>query len=325
MAAADGDIERQMDVMRHFKHASVFRFAVQDINGELALETLSDYLSALADLILSVSLEIIWPNVRGKHIETPKFAVIGYGKLGGRELGYASDLDIIFLYDDAAPEAGEAYARFAQRINNWFNSMTSAGLLYETDLELRPDGNSGLLVSDVSAFRTYQLEKAWVWEHQALTRARYVAGDSSIGQAFEKVRIEVMSQAREAEKLKLEVLNMRDKMRAAQTSTNGMFDIKQSVGGIIDVEFLVQYLVLAHAKQYSGLTENIGNIALLKLLASLKIISADLAEQVVNAYREYRQMQHTLKLQGVTNNKVETSLVTQYVTPVTALWREVFS
>ncbi|HSH54972.1 MAG TPA: bifunctional [glutamate--ammonia ligase]-adenylyl-L-tyrosine phosphorylase/[glutamate--ammonia-ligase] adenylyltransferase [Methylotenera sp.] len=324
MAEADGDIERQMDVMRHFKHASVFRFAVQDINGELALETLSDYLSALADLILSVSLEVIWPNVRGKHIEVQKFAVIGYGKLGGRELGYASDLDIIFLYDDSTPEAGEIYARFAQRINNWFNSMTSAGLLYETDLALRPDGNSGLLVSDVGAFRTYQLEKAWVWEHQALTRARYVAGDSKIGQTFEQIRVEVLAQSRNSAELKTEVLNMREKMRAAQTHTTGMFDIKQSIGGIIDVEFLVQYLVLTHAKQHPQLTKNIGNIALLRLLASLNIISADLAEQVVNAYREYRQMQHALKLQGVTNNKVETSLVTQYVTPVTALWREVF-
>lgn len=324
MAEADGDIERQMDVMRHFKHASVFRFAVQDINGELALETLSDYLSALADLILSVSLEVIWPNVRGKHIETPKFAVIGYGKLGGRELGYASDLDIIFLYNDSAPAAGEIYARFAQRINNWFNSMTSAGLLYETDLALRPDGNSGLLVSDVSAFRTYQLEKAWVWEHQALTRARYVAGDSKIGETFEQIRVEVLAQSRNNAELKTEVLNMREKMRAAQTHTAGMFDIKHSIGGIIDVEFLVQYLVLTHAKQHPQLTKNIGNIALLKSLASLEIISADLAEQVVNAYREYRQMQHTLKLQGITNNKVETSRVSQYVEPVTALWREVF-
>lgn len=324
MAEADGDIERQMDVMRHFKHASVFRFAVQDINGELVLETLSDYLSALADLILSVSLEMIWPNVRGKHIETPKFAVIGYGKLGGRELGYASDLDIIFLYDDNASEAGEVYARFAQRINNWFNSMTSAGLLYETDLALRPDGNSGLLVSDVSAFRTYQLEKAWVWEHQALTRARYVSGDSKIGETFELIRVEVLAQSRDSAALKAEVLSMREKMRAAQIPTAGMFDLKHSVGGIIDVEFLVQYLVLSHAKQHPQLTGNIGNIALLRLLASLHIISPDLAEQVAFAYREYRHMQHILKLQGITNNKIETSLVTQYVEQVTALWREVF-
>ncbi|MEO6118054.1 MAG: bifunctional [glutamate--ammonia ligase]-adenylyl-L-tyrosine phosphorylase/[glutamate--ammonia-ligase] adenylyltransferase, partial [Methylotenera sp.] len=175
LAEVEGDIERQMDVMRHFKHASVFRLVAQDIAGQLPLEKLSDYLSALAELVLSVSLENIWSYIKGKHLDVPKFAVIGYGKLGGKELGYASDLDIIFLYDDDAPEAGEVYARFAQRINNWFNSLTSAGLLYETDLQLRPDGNSGLLVSAVSAFKDYQLNKAWIWEHHAITRAGFVA------------------------------------------------------------------------------------------------------------------------------------------------------
>ncbi len=331
LAEVEGDIERQMDVMRHFKHANVFRFSAQDIAGELALETLSDYLSELAALVLSVGLETIWPYVRGKHRDTPKFAVIGYGKLGSKELGYASDLDIIFLYDDDAPEAGEVYARFAQRINNWFNSLTSAGLLYETDLQLRPDGNSGLLVSEVSAFRDYQLHKAWVWEHQAITRARFVAGDREIGEAFEAIRIEVLAQPRDVAKLKSEVLAMRGKMRAAQHNATELFDIKHDVGGIIDVEFLVQYLVLAHAKQYPQLTENIGNIALLKLLASLNIIDHDLtekqglAEKVVLAYLEYRHMQHILKLQGATHSRMEVLSVTAHVAVVTALWKQVFT
>ncbi len=325
LVEVEGDVERQMDVMRHFKHANVFRFAAQDINGELALETLSDYLSALAELVLSVSLEIIWPQIRGKHLEVPKFAVIGYGKLGGKELGYASDLDIIFLYKDDTPEAGEVYARFAQRINNWFNSLTSAGLLYETDLQLRPDGNSGLLVSSVTAFREYQLQKAWVWEHQAITRARFVAGDKQIGETFEKIRVEVIAQTRDLEKLKSEVLAMREKMRVAQHLTGNLFDVKHSIGGIIDVEFLVQYLVLAHAKQYPQLTANIGNIALLKLLASLNIIDHDLAEKAVFAYREYRHTQHMLKLQGVAQLRVEISLVSEHVAAVTALWEQVFA
>ncbi len=320
----DGDIERQMDVMRHFKHANIFRFAAQDINDEVTLETLSDYLSALADLILSVALTTIWPNVKGAHLKTPKFAVIGYGKLGGKELGYASDLDIIFLYDDVAPEASEVYARFAQRINNWFNSLTSAGLLYETDLQLRPDGNSGLLVSSVAAFRDYQLNKAWVWEHQAITRARFVAGDASIGAVFEKIRIEVMTQERDTEKLKFEVITMREKMRAAQTFVAGMFDVKHSVGGIVDVEFMVQYLVLANAKQHPQLTANIGNIGLLKLLASLHIIEHKLAEKVVLAYREFRITQHTLKLQGATQLRVEAKSVSANVNHVSALWQQVF-
>ncbi len=325
LAEVQGDVERQMDVMRHFKHANVFRFAVQDINGELALEKISDYLSDLADLVLSVGLETIWPNVRGKHLDVPRFAVIGYGKLGGKELGYASDLDIIFLYDDASAEAGEVYARFAQRINNWFNSLTSAGLLYETDLQLRPDGNSGLLVSSVAAFREYQLNKAWVWEHQAITRARFVAGDSSIGSAFDEIRAEVMTQVRDAVKLKAEVLSMRERMRAAQHLKGDLFDLKQSVGGIIDVEFLVQYLVLLHAPQYPQLTENIGNIGLLKLLASLHIIDAGLAENVAIAYRTFRHIQHMLKLQGATQLGVEVSNIAVHVNAVTLLWHQVFS
>ena len=320
-----GDIERQMDAMRHFKHANIFRFAAQDINGKLVLETLSDYLSALADLIVSVALETIWPNVRGKHLQAPKFAVIGYGKLGGKELGYGSDLDIIFLYDDDAPEASEVYARFAQRISSWFNTLTSAGLLYETDLQLRPDGNSGLLVSLVDAFHEYQLQKAWVWEHQALTRARFVAGDASIGAAFEAIRIEVLSQTRDAEKLKTEVINMREKMRAAQTFINGMFDVKHSVGGIIDVEFLVQYLVLIHANKYPQLTNNKGNIALLKRLGALQIIDNDLAEKTAVAYREYRRMQHALKLQGATQMRVDYSQVSTHASTVNALWIQVFA
>lgn len=324
LALAEGDVERQMDIMRHFKHANVFRCAAQDINGQLALETLSDYLSGLAELILSVSLETIWPLVPGKHLDTPKFAVIGYGKLGGRELGYASDLDIIFLYDDDAPQASEVYARFAQRINNWFNSLTSAGLLYETDLQLRPDGNSGLLVSSVTAFRDYQLIKAWVWEHQAITRARFVAGDCHIGIAFEKMRIEVMTQSRDMELLRLEVMSMRAKMLAAQHLSATEFDIKHSVGGIIDVEFLVQFLVLAHAQQYPQLTDNIGNIALLRMLATLNVIDPDLAEKNVVAYREFRHIQHGLKLQGASHLRVGLSEVSNYAKSVSALWQQVF-
>jgi [glutamine synthetase] adenylyltransferase / [glutamine synthetase]-adenylyl-L-tyrosine phosphorylase len=325
MIELSGDAEAQMDAMRHLKHGAILRFAAQDVAGRLKLETLSDYLSALADTILEVSLQVIWQSLKFKHCESPHFSVIGYGKLGGKELGYVSDLDIIFLYDDAHENAAENYGRFAQRINNWFNSLTNAGLLYETDLQLRPDGNSGLLVSSVAAFHEYQLNKAWVWEHQALTRARFVAGDANIGEAFEAIRIEVMTQARDTEKLKTEVLSMREKMRAAQKYTPGFFDIKHSAGGIIDVEFMVQYLVLAHAKQYPKLTANIGNISLLKLLAKLKIIEHDLAEKVVSAYREYRQLQHVLKLQGTPHMRVEVISVSAHMTAVKALWNQVFA
>jgi [glutamine synthetase] adenylyltransferase / [glutamine synthetase]-adenylyl-L-tyrosine phosphorylase len=333
LAEFSGDIERQMDAMRHFKHANVFRFAAQDINGELALETLSDYLSALADLILDVALTIIWPNVKGAHLAKPKFAVIGYGKLGSKELGYASDLDVIFLYDDddenAAEDIAEIYARFAQRISSWFNTLTSAGLLYETDLQLRPDGNSGLLVSSVAAFREYQLNKAWVWEHQALTRARFVAGDTSIGAAFEAIRVEVLTQTKDMQTLKIDVLAMREKMRAAHHTKAGWFDIKQGAGGIIDVEFLVQYCVLAHAKKYPQLIENVGNIGLLTRLAECKLIDQTLAKKVANAYRKYRQFIHAAKLQEkpatIQLETVQFTQIQQHQLAVQALWKLVFN
>ena len=320
----DGDVEKQMDSLRHFKHGHVFRFAVQDINGELSPEVVSDYLSALADLILDVSLPFIWAQLKTRHRLDAKFAVIGYGKLGSKELGYASDLDIIFLYDDDAPEAGEVYARFAQRINNWFNSLTSAGLLYETDLQLRPDGNSGLLVSSVPAFHDYQLNKAWVWEHQAITRARFVAGDKALATHFESTRLAVMTMFRERDALKQSVLAMREKMRATQHLAPDLFDLKHSPGGIIDVEFLVQYLLLAHAKDHPALSQNSGNIALLKLLAKLGIIDLAAAEKVVLAYRDYRHSQHLMKLQGLQALHVPLSSVSEHASSVSALWQQVF-
>ncbi len=320
----EGDIELQMNVFRHFKHAHILRFAAQDVSGDLSPEKLSDYLSALADLIVSVSLEVIWLHVKGRHLERPKFAVIGYGKLGGKELGYASDLDIVFLYDDDSLQASEVYARFAQRINNWFNSITSAGLLYETDIELRPDGNSGLLVSSVSAFKEYQMQKAWVWEHQAITRARFIAGDARIAHSFDAIRIEVIKAQRDLAKLKKEVQSMRDKMRAAQPIKANAFDIKHSMGGIIDVEFLVQYLVLANAQKHPQLTENMGNIGLLSLLSSLNIIPEALANAAILAYRDYRHIQHRLKLQGAAHLSVDSHSVGAHPLAVQALWQKVF-
>lgn len=325
LSEVEGDVERQMDVMRHFKHAWVFRFAVKDVAGELPLRTLSDYLSALAELILQATLGVIWPTLRGKHRDVPAFAIIGYGKLGGRELGYASDLDIIFLYDDAADGAGEVYARFAQRINNWCNSLTSAGMLYETDLALRPDGASGLLVSTVEAFEDYQRHKAWLWEHQALTRARLVAGDAAIGSRFEQIRDAVLRQTREPAGLKQAVVDMREKMHAGHPNTSKLFDLKHDRGGIIDVEFMVQYLVLDHANRLPQLTENIGNVALLKRMAELGLVEAKLAQQVADAYIEYRRLQHAIRLQGQSKAQLPRQDVDLHVKAVQALWHHVFS
>lgn len=318
-----GDTERLMDVMRHFKHAAVFRFAAQEIAGDLPLVKLSDYLSALADLILQATIDTLWQSLRGKHRDTPKFAVIGYGKLGGKELGYASDLDIIFLYDDEVAEAGEVYARLGQRINTWLSSLTGAGYLYETDMRLRPDGASGLLVSSVAAFRDYQQNKAWIWEHQALTRARYCAGDASIGTAFEQIRIEILRKPREAEKLRAEVIAMRQKMHGGHANTSELFDLKHDTGGIVDVEFIVQYLVLRHAVNHIELTQNLGNIGLLKILGDLGLIDAKLAEVVALAYRDFRHLQHAIRLQGEGKARVAFAEVQAQINAVRSLWSSV--
>jgi [glutamine synthetase] adenylyltransferase / [glutamine synthetase]-adenylyl-L-tyrosine phosphorylase len=332
------DIEQKMDVLRHFHHAQVFQLLARDVEQLLPLETLSDHLTDLADLILDTVLHLAWSGLRKKHRNEPVFAIIGYGKLGGKELGYASDLDIIFLYDDTHPDAPEIYARLSQRINSWLTSYTSAGLLYETDLRLRPNGTSGLLVSSVEAFDQYQRSQAWVWEHQALTRARFVAGDMLVKEAFEHTRKAVLCQPRDLTALKHEVLGMRQKMLDAHPNSTGLFDIKHDPGGIIDVEFIVQYLVLGHAGTHPELTNNIGNIGLLKLAGELGLIHAKTAEKALVAYREFRRMQHRLRLSGDSSQtdalstgsksqkfaRIEMDCLGDYPSAVLRLWEEVF-
>jgi glutamine synthetase adenylyltransferase len=243
----ENDTEHQMDVLRHFHHSKVFQLLAKDLEELLPLETLSDHLTSLADLILDIVLRLAWSGLISKYQDDPVFAIIGYGKLGGKELGYASDLDIIFLYDDSHPDASKIYAKLGKRINSWLTSYTSAGVLYKTDMRLRPNGISGLLVSSVEAFREYQKQQAWVWEHQALTRARFVAGDPHVGEDFEQIRKEVLCQQRNLASLKNEILIMRQKMLDSHPNPTQLFDIKHDRGGIIDVEFIVQYLVLGYA------------------------------------------------------------------------------
>jgi len=321
---ADGDAEKQMDILRHFKHAQTLRLVAQDLAGTLELETLSDHLSDLACAVLREVLRLAWQGVRQRHRDDPAFTVIGYGKLGGKELGYASDLDLVFLYQDAAPEAPENYARLAQRIITWLTSATAADVLYETDLRLRPDGASGLLVSSLASFREYQTEHAWVWEHQAITRARGVAGDAAISHAFETLRTELLRKPRELSSLRNEITAMRQKMHDAHPNSSGLFDIKHDAGGIIDVEFIVQYLVLGHAHAHAALTGNIGNLALLRLAGELDLIPQELAEAVRNAYREYRRLQHALRLQGERYARVPPESRSVDISAVRELWKTVF-
>ena len=325
MLELEGDTERQMDAMRHFRQRVTLHLLAQDITGVLPLEQLSDYLSDLAALILAEVIPLAWAGVRNRHYPYPKFAIIGYGKLGGRELGYVSDLDMVFLYQDDASGAAEHYARLAQRINTWLSSTTAAGILYETDLRLRPDGAAGLLVSSVDAFREYQQQHAWTWEHQALTRARFVAGDQVVGELFDPVRCQILRQVRDVEKLREDIRVMRQKMHDGHLNHTDLFDLKHDAGGIVDVEFIVQYLVLAYGAQYRALTDNVGNLALLKVAAQLGLIDAGVVEQVRAAYRQFRQLQHALRLQGAEAARVDYAQVAAHAEVVKALWARMFA
>ena len=321
--AHPGDTEAQMDALRRFKQVQTLRLLAQDVAGRLTLEALSDHLSYLADTLLAETLARCWAGLKTRHRDTPRFAVIGYGKLGGKELGYASDLDIVFLYDDTDERAQETYARLAQRINTWLGTLTSTGILYETDLRLRPDGASGLLVSSTEAFRDYQLHHAWVWEHQALTRARFVCGDATIGAAFEALRREILRLPRDAAKLRGEVLAMREKMRAGHVNDTELFDLKHDSGGIVDAEFCVQYLVLRHCAAHPELADNAGNIALLQRAGTAGLIPADTAQAAADAYRELRRQQHAIKLSGAEYARVPPAAVENVRDAVRALWNTV--
>jgi glutamate-ammonia-ligase adenylyltransferase len=326
LAAAQDDTERRMNILREMHQAQVFRLLAQDLAGLLTVEKLADHLSALADLMLEVTLGLVWQDLRSKHLETPPhFAVVAYGKLGGKELGYASDLDIIFLYDDADERAAEVYARLAQRLNTWLSSRTSSGMLFETDLALRPSGASGLLVSSIEAFERYQERDAWTWEHQALTRARYCAGERKVGDAFEAIRERILKRERKALELQGEILAMREKLHAAHPNKSDLFDLKHDRGGMIDIEFAVQYLVLGFSRQHPDLTGNLGNIALLGMAAGHGLIAPVLADRCRNAYREFRRLQHSLRLNGAQYARVPAAQVDAHAAAVRELWSALFS
>jgi len=321
----ESDTELQMNILRDMHHAQLFRLLVLDLEGALSMEHLADHLSQLADIIVAVTINAVWKTLPKRHIETPKFAVIAYGKLGGKELGYASDLDVIFLYDDEDQDAPALYAKLAQRFITWMTSHTSSGILFDIDIALRPDGGSGLLVSSVASFERYQSESAWVWEHQALTRARFCAGDAGIGARFEAVRENVLRQTRVEAQLRQDILQMRNKLRAAHPNRSALFDLKHDAGGMIDIEFIVQFLILQHAAAHPQLTANFGNIALLKTCGALGLIDQTLAEAVASAYRDFRKMQHNIRLQGSDRARVPKEEVATRTDAVKQLWNAVFA
>ncbi|MEN9295652.1 MAG: hypothetical protein RIS03_1347 [Pseudomonadota bacterium] len=332
--------ERAMDILRQVHHTETFLTLLAELgigrSEPLAIEKVSDRLSALADLILSITLQRVWPFVLKKfklENSEPQFAIIAYGKLGGKELGYASDLDIVFLYD-APPEdqaAPEIYSFFARRLIAWLTTATPAGVLFEIDTRLRPNGVSGLLVTNLESFRRYQLREgdnaAWVWEHQALTRARYCAGDQRIGQHFEEIREAVLAQQRDTPTLKQEIRSMRLKVSEGHPNDTDSFDVKHDSGGMVDIEFVVQYLVLQHSGRYPALLGNWGNIALLKRAADAGLIANELADQVANAYRLYREYQHRARLDGAEKTRIApadmTDVLQQARNAVKLLWQDV--
>ena len=309
-ALPDGsaDVEQQMNLMRDTQRQLSFQLLAQDLEGALSVESLGDQLSALADMLLNETLYRVWPLVakpdHDGHLPPMKLAIIAYGRLGGKELGYSSDLDLVYLYEDTREDATELYAKLGRRMTSWLSTMTSSGRLYEVDLRLRPDGDAGLLAVSVEAFETYQLQKAWPWEHQAITRARYAAGDLAVGLRFEEIREAVLQLEREPKAFAQEVRAMRKKMTAGHPNSSGDFDIKHDPGGMVDLEFVTQYLVLTEARRHPSLLGNLGNIALLRLSGQAGLIEQDLAARAGNAYRNLRRAQHQIRLQGADKARV---------------------
>ena len=302
--SGQADEESLLDTLRHAHHAEVFRTLVRDVEGQLSVEEVADDLSALADATLQTALRWAWALYKARHREEPAFAVIAYGKLGGKELGYGSDLDVVFLYDDTdepdRDRAQEIYGGFVRKVITWLTLRTGAGELFDIDTALRPNGNSGLLVTSIQAFERYQEGRgsnaAWTWEHQALTRARFCAGAPSIAPRFEAVRQEVLTSVRDRQALWGEVRAMRDKVRQAHSVPSGLFDVKHSPGGMMDAEFAVQFLVLLHGAQHPSLLANAGNIALLQRAEEAGLLPPAVGRAAADGYRELRRAQHRARL-----------------------------
>ena len=312
----DPDLESQMDDVRIFKQINTLRISAADVGGLLPLMKVSDRLTYLAETILDRVLEVSWAQMVDKYgrpsgdVDPGQtgFGIIAYGKLGGLELGYGSDLDLVFLHTGskgstkggrlASVDNTQFYMRLGQRIIHFLTTMTGTGKLYETDMRLRPSGSAGILVSHIDAFEDYQLNRAWVWEHQALIKARAVSGDKYVGERFLKIRETVLSVSRDEENLRKAICDMREKMRAAHgKSRAGFFDLKHDTGAIIDIEFLVQFLILLNANKFFKLIKWTDVVRQLNSLALSGIIDDRTAYMLKQAYLVFRYYVHRLTLQ----------------------------
>ena len=317
-AVGDGDLEQQMEALRHFKRANVLRVAAADVVEAIPLMVVSDHLTWIAEAVLGEVYRLAWEAMVERH-GVPRctvdgvsreagFGIVAYGKLGGIELGYVSDLDIVFLHDsdgeaqvtDGAKPLDNAVfmARVAQRIIHILTTLTASGELYPVDTRLRPSGASGLIVSSLEAFATYQRDEAWTWEKQALVRARPVAGSPAVADRFTQIRATVLGETRDGDTLRVEVRDMRRRMREQLAKSEaGRFDLKQDAGGIADIEFMVQYAVLAWARDHPALLAWSDNIRLLETLEREGLLPSADATLLCDAYRAFRAAGHRCALQ----------------------------
>jgi glutamate-ammonia-ligase adenylyltransferase len=313
------DSEAQVEALARFQRATLFRIAAADIAGELPIMKVSDRLTELAEIVVGEALDIAWRDLTAKHgrpafdedgrHRPAGFGVIAYGKFGGIELAYGSDLDLVFLHDSRGAQQmtdGEKpldnamfFGRLVRRLVHFLTAQTSSGVLYEVDTRLRPSGRSGLLVISVEGFAKYQEENAWTWEHQALLRGRPVAGSAAVARAFEQIRAETLARRVRRDALLDDVLSMRAKMRKQlDKSTVDSFDLKQGPGGIGDIEFLVQYLVLRNAGSQPALLHYPDNIRQLGVLGAVGLLDPRDVAGLQEAYRKYRLTSHRLALDG---------------------------
>ncbi|MDO6443870.1 bifunctional [glutamate--ammonia ligase]-adenylyl-L-tyrosine phosphorylase/[glutamate--ammonia-ligase] adenylyltransferase [Marinobacter sp. 2_MG-2023] len=338
------DLENQMESLRHFKKAHTLRVAASELKGTLPLMKVSDYLTWIAEVVLDHVVDVAFANLVVRHGHPGRaddvpgetdFAVIGYGKLGGIELGYTSDLDLVFVHNadpglatdgDKPIDNAVFYTRLGQRIVHILNAQTPSGQLYEVDMRLRPSGNSGLLVSTLQAFEKYQCNDAWTWEHQALARARGVAGCRETLAAFESVRHNILCQSREKDKLRQDVVEMREKMRASlgtpESRRKETFHIKHDAGGIVDMEFMVQYLMLAWSEDHPELTQWSDNIRQMEELGRAGVLPVEDAEKLREAYIALRSSIHRRALQNL-NSQVAGDAFTEERRYIQSVWKKI--
>jgi [glutamine synthetase] adenylyltransferase / [glutamine synthetase]-adenylyl-L-tyrosine phosphorylase len=326
-AAGEDDDESLLNLLRRAHHAEVFSTLARDLEGTITEEQVADDLSALAEAVLRVTTRWCWDRLKKKHRPDPQLAILAYGKLGGKELGYGSDLDVVFVFEDADEQAPEVYATLVRKLIHWLTLKTGHGDLYEIDTALRPNGNSGLLITSFTAYANYQQQRgsntAWTWEHQAMTRARCVLGSESLRQRFDVIRQTVVMARREPLALRQEIMAMREKVRAAHPVRGVAFDVKHSAGGMVDVEFAVQFLVLSQAADHPALSANMGNIALLKQAQIEGLLPQGVGEAAARAYRELRRVQHRARLDEVPTQVAPQTVLTERQA-VLNLWAHVF-